>query len=94
MSLLLSALLDALAAGVERALATCLRGQLLSRFLLCSTVMSSRARGSGGGGGECATKKAQDVPAFFFSRKALSSSSRSLFAFFAAFRGLALPPAF
>ena len=32
------------------------------------------------------------VPARFFSRKALSSSSRSFWAFLACFKGLALPP--
>lgn len=34
----------------------------------------------------------QNVPAFFFSRNALSSSSMSFAAFFGALRGLAFPP--
>lgn len=86
----LAALFYSLTSSVERSLATGLRSQFLACLLVYIHGVSSHdpsweQRVSAGG---------QDVPAFFFSRKAKSSSSRSLVAFLAALRGLAFPPVF
>lgn len=87
--LFLAALLDTLAAGVEGSLlAASLGRKLLAGLLVCCRGMSVNdllaAHFVGFGGGL--------VPARFFSRKALSSSSRSFWAFLACFKGLTLPP--
>ena len=76
----LARLLDALGTGVERSLPGLGREFLLC-LLLCVDVSSVRS-----------ISQQQYLPALFLSRKALSSSSSSLLSFFAALRGLALPP--
>lgn len=84
----LAALLDALIARVHGALATSLCCHLLACLLVCwyRLLASGQHHGVGFRSGRDA------VPAFFFSRWARSSSSRSFFSFLAAFRGLTLPP--
>lgn len=84
--LFLAALLDTLGTGVERTLAAGLGRHLPASLLVYDrlvlrllNVVATRAFGG-------------IVPARFFSRKALSSSSYSLACFLAAFKGLALPP--
>lgn len=91
-SLFLAALLDSLSTGVQRSLSACLSSQLLARLLLCwRDSCQSLLRDQIG----LDLEGRQDyLPALFFSMKAKSSSSSSLFCFLAAFRGLALPPMF
>lgn len=80
--LFLAALLDALGSSVHRALATSLGCHLLAGLLVCTPSQQFRSVGM----------VRRIVPARFFSRKALSSSSRSLACFLACFKGLTLPP--